>query len=222
MSILEGYVEGMINLDGGDGGTSDYADLNNKPSINNVELVGNKTTGDLNISYNDLQNKPTIRNMPDSSEADVGDVLTHTISGDGWYPPAKELPTYTSEDEKYLKVVDGDLEWAEVSGGEVEYSTTEKVIGTWIDNKPIYQKTIVATSPINVLTSVTALGTYFNTELADVENFINAFCIRLAANSTAISCPLLVWKDGTAIKVYGISQCNNMTHFTFQYTKTTD
>lgn len=32
------------------GGVSDYADLTNKPKINGVELSGNKTTADLNIS----------------------------------------------------------------------------------------------------------------------------------------------------------------------------
>ena len=35
---------------GGSGGTSDYVDLTNKPSINSVELVGNKTLEDLGIS----------------------------------------------------------------------------------------------------------------------------------------------------------------------------
>jgi len=45
---------------GGGGGTSDYSALNNKPQINGVELSGNKTTGDLNISYDDLKNKPVI------------------------------------------------------------------------------------------------------------------------------------------------------------------
>lgn len=140
--MLQGYVEGMINLEGGGGGASDYTDLQNKPSINNVELVGNKTTEDLNISYDDLQDKPTIRNMPDSSGAAAGDVLTHTASGDEWQPPVKELPPYTTEDEKYLKAVNGNLEWAEVSGDKIIYSTTEYAIGRWIDGKTVYQKTI--------------------------------------------------------------------------------
>lgn len=34
---------------GGGGGTSDYTDLSNKPSINSVTLSGNKTSGDLNL-----------------------------------------------------------------------------------------------------------------------------------------------------------------------------
>lgn len=40
------------------GGSSDYSDLTNKPSINSVTLSGNKTTSDLGISYKDLTNKP--------------------------------------------------------------------------------------------------------------------------------------------------------------------
>lgn len=34
---------------GGGGGTSDYTDLSNKPSINSVTLTGDKTSGDLNL-----------------------------------------------------------------------------------------------------------------------------------------------------------------------------
>lgn len=35
---------------GGGGGTSDYLDLDNKPSINNVELTGNKTAAQLGLA----------------------------------------------------------------------------------------------------------------------------------------------------------------------------
>lgn len=38
-----------LNESGGSGGTSDYNNLNNKPSINLVELVGNKTLEELGI-----------------------------------------------------------------------------------------------------------------------------------------------------------------------------
>lgn len=37
----------------GSGGTSDYTDLTNKPTINNVTLIGNKTTADLGIVLSD-------------------------------------------------------------------------------------------------------------------------------------------------------------------------
>ena len=40
----------------GEGGTTNYNDLTNKPSINSVTLIGNKTTSDLNIKTSDLIN----------------------------------------------------------------------------------------------------------------------------------------------------------------------
>ena len=60
----EGRLTGQL---GGVGATVTYASLPDKPSINNVELVGNKTTSDLNISYNDLRDQPVI---PDVGEID--------------------------------------------------------------------------------------------------------------------------------------------------------
>lgn len=41
--------EGNITIEGGGSGTSDYDDLENKPSINNVKLSGNKTASDLGL-----------------------------------------------------------------------------------------------------------------------------------------------------------------------------
>lgn len=41
--------DGLYVSGGGEGGTSDYADLENKPKINGVELSGNKTSNDLNL-----------------------------------------------------------------------------------------------------------------------------------------------------------------------------
>lgn len=43
------YDVEWINVSGGDGSTTDYSQLTNKPSINDVELVGNKTLDDLGI-----------------------------------------------------------------------------------------------------------------------------------------------------------------------------
>lgn len=80
MSVLEGYVEGLIELEGGGGGggTDNYEALLNKPKINGVTLNGNKTTSQLNISYPDLKNKPTIpvveANPDDEVEATLNKV----------------------------------------------------------------------------------------------------------------------------------------------------
>lgn len=52
MAVLE-VLDDAVNLEVGDSvnfnGSTDYEELSNKPSINGVELVGNKTTADLGI-----------------------------------------------------------------------------------------------------------------------------------------------------------------------------
>lgn len=54
ISISQSGSTMTISATGGSGGTSDYTDLTNKPSINNVILSGNKTTADLGIVIPDL------------------------------------------------------------------------------------------------------------------------------------------------------------------------
>ncbi len=49
--LIKGNV---ISAGGSGGGTTNYEKLSNKPSINGVELVGNKTTSDLGIEIPDL------------------------------------------------------------------------------------------------------------------------------------------------------------------------
>lgn len=66
-------------IEGLGGGSSDYSELTNKPSINNVTLSGNKTTADLGINegttdYADLSNKPSINGKTLS-----GDMSTSTL-----------------------------------------------------------------------------------------------------------------------------------------------
>lgn len=46
---------------------------------------------------------------------------------------------------QYTKTTDSAI----AIGSENEYSTTEKIVGTWIDGKPIYQKTFTGTSGAN-------------------------------------------------------------------------
>lgn len=47
---IPSYLLGKKSSGGGGGGTTDYDNLENKPSINGVTLTGNKTTADLNIT----------------------------------------------------------------------------------------------------------------------------------------------------------------------------
>lgn len=220
MGTLEGYVEGMINLNGGGGGgTSDYNDLSNKPSINDVTLEGDLNTEDLNISYLDLNDKPYINNMPDSSGASIGDVLTHTTNGDGWYAPIKELPAYTASDNgKVLTIENDNVAWKSVSN-RINYSTSEQVIGTWIDGKPIYQRTFVLSTGINLISNGVNLPSSITSELTDVDLFVGAEAVRHTSSLTKAFIAIYVNSD---FKVYSADPWSNVNIFTFKYTKTTD
>lgn len=89
--IPSGQLIGTLSVGAG---TTDYNALENKPSINNVTLSGNKTSSDLGLvssgslatvattgNYNDLTNKPTI---PDFTVTNVGSQYTVTKTQGEW------------------------------------------------------------------------------------------------------------------------------------------
>lgn len=53
--ILPLIIRALKNSGGGSGGTTNYNDLTNKPSINGVVLEGNKTSADYNIQSQTTQ-----------------------------------------------------------------------------------------------------------------------------------------------------------------------
>ena len=79
MNDLEDRIYAAVESGGGGGGsgTYDYDDLMNKPTINSVQLAGNKTTADLHISYNDLENKPTLATV--ATSGDYNDLINTPV-----------------------------------------------------------------------------------------------------------------------------------------------
>lgn len=78
-----------MTLSGGSGGTSDYPDLTNKPSINGYTLLGNKTGADLGLANS--SDIPTVDQTYDatSSNAQSGKAVAEAISsihGGGMLP----------------------------------------------------------------------------------------------------------------------------------------
>lgn len=68
----------------GEGGTTNYNDLTNKPSINSVTLTGNKTTSDLNIKTSDLVNDAGF-----ITNADIPTKTSDLINDDGFQTAAQ-------------------------------------------------------------------------------------------------------------------------------------
>lgn len=78
---------GNIVVGGGGGGTTNYNDLSNKPSINNVTLSGNKSLADLGIVI------PSI----DGCEKTANRVTSISASStDTKYPTAKAVYSYVN------------------------------------------------------------------------------------------------------------------------------
>lgn len=101
-----GQLTGVMRSGGGSGGGSEVIINPSGAAIGTMEKIS--VDGDI---YE-------VRNVPDATSASNGDVLTRSASGVGWNPPAKELPAVTSSDNnKFLKNVDGSLIWAEVASG---------------------------------------------------------------------------------------------------------
>jgi hypothetical protein len=100
-------------------------------------------------------------------------------------------------------------------GSENEYSTTEKIVGTWIDGKPIYQLTHIENSTIaclpetwtNTTLPVGNISRIVHGEVFNNKNILNSFFI--ACTSSYVQ--LLNYRNKNT----------EVTGFTIQYTKTT-
>ena len=93
-----------------------------------------------------------------------------------------------------------------------EYSTSEKVVGTWIDGKPIYEKTFVKN--ISISNSWTDAG----------ENIPNGRCISAFALGATPTVAVVgeIRANGSVFLLNLRNYTSDIVSFTIQYTKTTD
>lgn len=197
-------LHGTINM-GGATGTSDYTELENKPKINSVELVGNKTTSDLGINE-----------MPTSDGAAVGSILTHTANGDTWLPPKSQVEANP------IGATVGDLSTIEIqgvkykipSGGGLNYSTDEKIVGTWLDVLPLYQKSYVGSWTLSGSSWSSAITNIPNSKLCKVE------CLDIDNQYMGVNGNISPSGDLTLYNLRGTTLTGKI--ITVWYTKTTD
>ena len=69
---------------------------------------------------------------------------------------------------RYTKTTDS----AVSMGDDTDYSTTEKIVGTWIDGRPVYQKTFTGTIPANTFVDDTTT----NFAVAELPNVDKVVC----------------------------------------------
>ena len=110
--------------------------------------------------------------------------------------------------------------------GYINYSTSEKIVGTWIDGKPLYQKTVSLGNLPNATSKNVAHGISNLSYVTSLEGT----AVRIAGTFAAHSMNM---NDGTMrinTKIVGdnivISTASDLSSFignvTIQYTKTTD
>ena len=97
-----------------------------------------------------------------------------------------------------------------------EYSTEEKVVGKWIDGKPIYEKVIPFTSTLNQ-------STWIETPelINDKEQILQTFGISTTSYITLMG--NIDRNDSVYVRVWNLrNMFFPITHVIMQYTKTTD
>lgn len=139
----------------------------------------------------------------------------------------QQVKGHTSQPEivvlQYTKTTDSAIS----IGNETDYSTDEKIIGTWVDGKPIYQKTVDCGALPNNTTKSVAHGISNIDAIIEIRGSAyndnhNGFSIPLADNNNNYS--VFVDKDGDYIRIGTAADRSSLNHsyVTLQYTKTTD
>ena len=126
----------------------------------------------------------------------------------------------------YTKTTDSSIS----IGSDTDYSTEEKIVGTWIDGKPVYQKTVNCGALPNKTTKQIIHG------ISGIDKVIklNGFAWR-GSNSTMITLPYINNQLTSDTRVMAQTTSNNIligtsqdmssfteSYITLQYTKTTD
>ena len=162
MSNLSGHgqLTGIMRSSGGSGGGSEVIINPSGAAIGTMEKISvdgdiyevrnipdatSASDGDvLTRSASGVGWYPPTKELPVYTSSDNNKVLTINNDTLEWKTISKELPNISSSDEgKVLKVSNGAPRWEDESGGggSANYSTTEQEVGTWIDGRPLYEKT---------------------------------------------------------------------------------
>ena len=192
---------GNLEIQTGSGGTTDYSQLNNKPSINGVELSGNKTTSQLGINIptktSDLTNDSgflTSESEPAFNSSVAKNITNNDITN--WNSKQEQLESGTN-----IKTINGNnilgsgnLE-IQTGGTPTSYtvSSTTPTIATLSGNK-IYTFT-------NPLTSLT-ITEYGDTTLETVLYFTTGTNFNFSVpNDSKYIIEVPVFNDGMSYVV---------------------
>lgn len=103
------------------------------------------------------------------------------------------------------------------------YSTTEKRIGTWIDGKPLYQKTYSATSPSAVNTSADIVTLDSNMSVKEISGILDSPTVLMLNHYVSSTDFATIWKTSVTgnirMSVGSTSYTSKPVYVTIKYTK---
>lgn len=117
---------------------------------------------------------------------------------------------------QYTKTTDSPI----AIGIDTDYSTTEKIVGTWVDGKPLYQKTISGLSAS--IPKLDWANSVANVNELNIKYLIDTKILRAGGTGLMVYIPEEVTIEDGYIAVYGNNSTRTISTIIIQYTKTTD
>ena len=177
-------------------------------------------------------NTPLMGSDDSTNEATVLDVDTNVdlsvIHAPGTRTPDEFEVVITNPQEGQVMRYNATSEQWENGDDYHVYSTDERVVGKWIDGKPIYEKTISGSFTLTSLSGYTQANVSFTSEISNVEKVISHLIyvenlqlpyvhgmanLNMGCNVTTAQFEFRCGSNQTGTKTY---------RATLQYTKTTD
>lgn len=123
------------------------------------------------------------------------------------------------------------VDWATLDGRVTNletYSTEEKVVGIWVDGKPIYRKTVLKSDGVssgenNIAHNIENLGQVIRRDLSFYNSVSGDSFLPPAFNTVGNRQEMSGWTvNRTQVKIFSTFAYSNPLYITLEYTKTTD
>ena len=194
---------------GGGSGVSDYAQLSNKPRINDVVLNGNKTAEELGLQpKGEYALKSELPEVPDVSE------FITEATADGRYQAKGSYLTQTAADNRYAKK--SEIPTNYLTAADLEGLATEEYVDSAVNTQVVNHTATtaeIAPNVLNVWGEVASLNLSF---AEGGEGVVNEYMVQFASGATATTLVLpdtIQWMAAPNVqanKTYQLSVVNNL------------
>ena len=193
-----------------------------------------KSNADSDVEWKDIANPTQVSTMPTASAANLGQIVQFVGTTDAnytnglFYECIENSSVYSWEQKDVQSYPEVDLTNVFASGMPIStadkrpfaYSTEEQIVGSWIDGKPLYQKTFTGLSVV----STTGSSWQNIVSIPNVKDIIDARFLFTGARDTLITTHPKEYGSTNAnyLSAWGFSEARTITTVIVQYTKTTD